>query len=285
MTGPSLLIIGSGDLGQRVSATLLQQHWRIGAVRRYPPESTGRIDWFAADYTVPGSLAFARDWQPDYVLASLTPAGRDPSGYRRGFADAADNLVQGLGDHRLQHLFMVSSTRVYAERDGGWVSEDSPLSTADERAVAIIEAERHLLQSGHPTTIVRCGGVYGAVPGRLVDKVARGQVAPAEPRRYTNRIHRDDAAGFLTHLLLACEAGQTPASVYNCVDDNPAPAHDVESWLADTLGISVKNGAGDAAAAPAFHKRCSNQRLRDSGYQLRYPDYRAGYSQVIEASR
>ena len=73
-------------------------------------------------------------------------------------------------------------------------------------------------------------------PGRLVQKVARGEIAPETPLRYTNRIHREDAAGFLIHLLSQCERGEEPEAIYNCVDDDPAPAHDVETWLAEQLG-------------------------------------------------
>ena len=285
MTGPSLLIIGCGDLGLRVGTALAPQGWHIGALRRHPPATPENFQWFAADYSQPGSLDFARDWRPDYVLTSFNPCGRDVAGYRAGFTDAAHNLLQGLGDHHPRHLFMVSSTRVYAETEGGWVDEDSPLSTDDERAIAIIEAERTLLESAHPTSVIRCGGVYGSAPGRLVQKVARGDIAQPEPLRYTNRIHREDAAGFLTHLLLLCESGRSLEPVYNCVDDRPAPAHEVEHWLAEQLGRDPNNGEAPRGTATVTHKRCRNTRLHDSGYPLRYPDYRAGYSRILKSNQ
>ncbi len=278
MASPSLLIIGCGDLGRRAGGVLAAQGWRIGAVRRSPTGDPSEFDWTAADYTRAGSLAFVQDWRPDHVLLTLSPTVMDVEGYRRGFAGATANLLNGLGAHRPRHLFMVSSTRVYAEKHGGWVDETAPLSDDDPRAMAIIDAEQQLLSCGIPATIVRAGGIYGASPGRLVARVARGEIAAAEPLRYTNRIHRDDCAGFLVHLLQQAQSGRNLENVYNAVDDAPAAAHDVESWLAGQLGITP-----DIEVAPrtASHKRCRNARLHQSGYRLRYPDYRAGYAQVL----
>lgn len=285
MTGPSLLIVGCGDLGLRVGTALVQQGWQIGALRRNPPAAPENFQWLAANYSQPGSLDFARDWRPDHVLTSFNPAGRDVAGYRAGFADAAHNLLQGLGEHRPGHIFMVSSTRVYAERNGGWVDENSPLSTDDEQAMAIVDAERQLLDSPHPCSVIRCGGVYGAIPSRLLQKIARGEVAPREPLRYTNRIHREDAAGFLTHLLVSSQGGQAVEPVYNCVDDETAPAHDVESWLAEQLGVKPNDARKRDATTAPNHKRCRNTRLHESGYRLRYPDFRAGYGHMLSSNQ
>ena len=278
MQSSSLLIIGCGDLGTRTGKALLAHGWRVGAVRRTPTAEPSGFDWVAADYAEPGSLDFAGSWQPEHVLFTPSPSSWDVAGYRRGFTTAAGNLLSGLGAHRPRRLFMVSSTRVYAETGGGWVDETSALSTTDERALAIIDAEQRLLGSGIPASIVRSGGIYGARPGRLVTRIARGEIAPAEPLRYTNRIHREDCAGLLIHLLLQSAAGAALETIYNAVDDAPAPAHEVEAWIAQALGVAPREAPAPGAVS---HKRCRNARLHDSGYTLRYPDYRAGYRQVL----
>lgn len=276
----SLLIVGFGDLGSRLARVLHGDTWSISACRRHP-DPDAQIQQFAADYAVPGSLDFAEGLQPDFVVATLTPSTRNISGYQRGFTDAAANLLQGLGMHRPKRLIMVSSTRVYAENDGGWVDEYSTLSTTDERAVAIAEAERCLLASQHAATAVRFGGIYGGGNSRLIARIARGEVAPSEPVRYTNRIHRDDCVGFLAHLMKMAEEGGEVLPVYNGVDNNPAPAHEVESWLANKMGctshVATTNGA-------AGHKRCSNKALHASGYDLQFPDYKVGYLPILKGS-
>ena len=88
-------------------------------------------------------------------------------------------------------------------------------------------------------------------------------------------------------------------------DSLTALQFEVETWLAQEMGIQA-DSAGDGAVqapgrtpdgripdgripdgrtpdgrTPDGHKRCRNSRLRASGYQLRYPDYRSGYRAVL----
>ena len=160
MNNRSLLIVGCGDIGHRVGNILLSDNSHVSAVRRKPHDPDSQFHWIGADYSCPGSLDFMEQLRPDVVLATFTPSSMDTSGYRRGFTDAAVNVVRGLGKHRPRLVIMVSSTRVYAEASGGWVDESSALSTVDDRAVAIIEAEQHFLASDFPGTVVRKGGCW-----------------------------------------------------------------------------------------------------------------------------
>jgi nucleoside-diphosphate-sugar epimerase len=273
----SLAIVGCGDLGLRL-AGLLPDAWRVTGLRRDPRALPPRIAGLAADYGNAGDLAVLAGLAPDYLITTLKPIGRDVAGYWRGFADATRHVLGGLGEHRPRAIFMVSSTRVYGEQDGGWVEEDSPLSRDDDAAGAIIDAEQQLIGSPHRGVLLRCGGIYGEPGGRLLERVVCGRICPSQPLRYSNRVHRDDVAGLLWHLLQQAECGEPLAPVYNVVDDCPAPQHEVEQWLAEALGVTAS-----AVAAPvsAGHKRCRNRALHASGYHLRYPDYRAGYRAVL----
>jgi nucleoside-diphosphate-sugar epimerase len=278
----SLFIVGCGDLGARVGHLLQEQQWTVGGCRRNPDPAVG-FEQIAADFSAPGSLDFLQRARPDFVLATFSPTSMDTQGYQRGFSEAAANLVNGLGEHRPRLLIIASSTRVYAETTGAWVDETSELSSTDERARAIVNAEQRFLLSDHNATIVRFGGLYGAPNSRLISRVARGDIAPPEPVRYTNRMHRDDCAGFIVHLLHMNLQGRELAPIYNGVDSSPAPAHEVESWLARSLGCEQLPVNAPAVARPAGHKRCSNALLRATGYELLYPDYQAGYSQLLES--
>ena len=51
--------------------------------------------------------------------------------------------------------------------------------------------------------------------------------------------------------------------------------------LAGELGVTDPR---ESVAPPSASRRCSNRRLKDSGYALRYPDYRAGYSAMIAST-
>jgi len=287
MKSNSVLIVGCGDIGIRTGRLLLAAGWQVAGVRRNPQNLPAEFAAYGADYTEPGSLAFIRDLKPDYVLATFNPSERSLQGYQNGFVGGTQNLLRGLAEHHPGHILSVSSTRVLAESAGGWVDENSTLAGAeDPRAMAIIEAENQLLDSRQSASVVRFAGIYGYAGGRLLTRIGLGELCAAQPPRYSNRIHRDDCAGFLSHLLQAAVAGESLAPVYIGVDDQPALQFDVECWLAARLGISLPEDQQLRVSGATTGKRCSNRLLHDSGYQLQYPDYRSGYQAVLdEAAR
>lgn len=287
MKTSSVLIVGCGDVGIRTGLLLLEQGWSVTGVRRDPAKLPAAFARQAANYTQPGSLDFMAQLRPDFVLATFNPADRSMAGYKAGFRTAMDNLLTGLGPHRPRHILMASSTRVFAEAHGGWVDEGSALATADPWALEIIAAEQQLLNSGHPASVVRFAGIYGIPGGRLLSRMRRGELCPPTPVSYTNRIHREDCAGFLAHLLRLADDGKTLLPVYVAVDNEPAPRFEVESWLAREMGLEDQLADQPTAALEptrhntAGHKRCRNQALRDSGYRLIYPDYKSGYRALL----
>ncbi len=289
MKSNCVLIVGCGDLGSRVGRALLERGLQVHAVRRDTARLPGGFIGHASDYSRPGGLDFAAALRPALVVATFTPADRSEAGYHRGFDDAAANLVAGLGEHRPRCVLLVSSTRVFAESAGGWVDEGSELATRDPRAAAIIAAERRLWDSGHRACVVRFSGIYGSPDGYLLARVRRGELTPAFPVRYSNRIHRDDCAGFIVHLLQLAEAGERLAPCYIGTDDCPAPQHEVDTWLAARLGVRAAEPlcsprGKPPGVSPTAHKRCGNRLLHASGYRLLYPDYRSGYTAVLEGA-
>ncbi|MEM8564522.1 MAG: SDR family NAD(P)-dependent oxidoreductase, partial [Pseudomonadota bacterium] len=172
--------------------------------------------------------------------------------------------------------------------EGGWVNEDSCLSEDDPRATAMIQAEQLMLQSMQHASVIRFAGIYGGAGGRLLDRIRRGELNPEKPVRYSNRIHREDCAGFLYHLIERVESGRSIEPVYNGVDAQPAPQWEVDRWLAEQMGVKSEGldkhtdpGQRTGTGSPPGHKRCSNRLLIDSGYKLKYADYRAGYAAAL----
>jgi len=286
MKSSSVLIVGCGDLGIRTGTLLLKEGWSVAGARRNPARLPAEFNGYGADYTAAGSLDFAAALKPDCVLATFNPPDRSTAGYVKGFRTAAANLLAGLGGHRPRCILMASSTRVFAESEGGWVDEASPLATTDPWAQAIIAAEDTLRSSGHPVAVVRFAGIYGIPGGRLLSRIRRGELCPPEPVSYTNRIHREDCAGFLAHLLQRAAGGTTLDPVYIGVDNLPAPRYEVESWLARELGITELEMpppfADPTRHNSAGHKRCRNDALRASGYRLVFPTYKEGYLALLD---
>ena len=92
------------------------------------------------------------------------------------------------------------------------------------------------------------------------------------PPNYTNRIHRDDVAAALMHLLLLDD----PQALYLVSDDLPVAKYDVLAWIATALGKPTPKGLSTDSGSGG--KRIDNQRLRRSGFRLNY----AGYGGILE---
>jgi dTDP-4-dehydrorhamnose reductase len=162
------------------------------------------------------------------------------------------------------------------------VDEESPLAQEGYAAKAIIEAEEMLQNSRHSSCIVRFAGIYGDPEGRLITRLGRGEVCARTPLKYSNRIHRDDCAGFIVHLLALGHSDRL--SVYIGVDSQPVPGYEVEQWLAWKINPDAILTEMDSVSMRSLgHKRCSNRRLLASGYRLQYVGYQAGYGVVVAA--
>jgi nucleoside-diphosphate-sugar epimerase len=183
-----------------------------------------------------------------------------------------------LAAARCERFLLASSTAVYAEDGGAWVDERSPTEPRAATARSVLAGEA-LARARHAAACaVRFGGLYGPGRTRLLRAARTGSLAyQAAPPRYTNRIHRDDAAGALAHLL------RRPAlePVYVAVDSEPAAEEALQRWLAARVGGTpprarhgVREGAG---------KRCSNRLLLASGYRLLFPTFREGYGALADA--
>ncbi len=278
---PHVLIVGCGDLGERVGKRLIQSGWRVSAMRRSADKLPPGFEPIWGDYTRSADLESVVPLAPHFVLFTPLPASRDAAGYRRGFAEPvatmeASGLLPGA-----RGGVLLSSTRVYAETHGGWVDEDSPLTGEDPAAQAIITAERSFLRGCGNGTVVRASGIYGEWPGMLIRRLMEGLSSP-DPGRISNRIHREDLASVVAFALQRQLTGDEENRVYLASDHKPTPLGEIEAWLAAQLALPAPSGT---ASARRGNRRCSSDRLRAAGFAFTYPDYKAGFSALIEANR
>jgi nucleoside-diphosphate-sugar epimerase len=278
-----VVIAGCGDVGIALAERLQAHGWKVYGLRRDPAGLPEGIEPIAADLTDPTRPV---DWpqRVDYLVYCPAAGKRDAELYHRLYVQGLQNVIAWLAESRQKpFLLQVSSTGVYAQSQGEWVTENSPALADSDTARALIEAEDVALRSGLPASVVRLAGIYGPGRNRLVEQVRTGVHVPAEPPQYSNRIHRDDAAGLLEHLLLEADADELLAPCYLGVDDEPASLHEVASWLAERLGVKL------LAEGPGFgrqgSKRCSNELARESGWEPKYPTYREGYAAMLDSER
>lgn len=267
-------IAGCGDLGRATGRLLTEAGHRVLGLRRRPPGATGPFEYAAVDLADPVSLERLRG-SPDLLAYMPAAPAASEAVYRETYQRGLENLLSLLAARggRPERLLFVSSTAVYGEEGGAWVDEDTPCRPEGFRGRVMLAAERHVLALPEGR-VARLSGIYG--PGRtaLVRRVLDGR--PCRPDRYGNRIHRDDAARLVVHLLI----GDTNERLLLGVDDAPAPECEVMDWIATGLGVPAPARDRDPASARG-NKRCSNARLRGSGLELLYPSYREGYGPLL----
>jgi len=272
-------------VGTALGGLLAEQGHRVFGVRRNasalpPPISGLSVDLRdrAALESVPRGI--------EYVFYAAAPDSSSDATYRDTYVTGLTNLLDAAQAQRwpLRRVFFTSSTAVYAQQDGEWVDEDSETAAVRYSGARMLEAEQVLFESALPATSVRFGGIYGPGRTRLLERVQRG-VATYEPGApaFTNRIHRDDCARVLWHLMSL----SSPERVYLAVDDEPVDLETLLKELARALGAPEPKPASDSKEASgrrsSGNKRCRNARLRQSGYSFEYPTFREGYAELARS--
>jgi nucleoside-diphosphate-sugar epimerase len=276
-----LVILGCGFVGVRAARLFAQGGWDVTGVTRSAASAAGLarepFRAMACDITDPGSLSAARELHGAEAVISAVSSGRGgEDAYREVYLGGIRNAIACLNPGR---VLFVSSTSVYGQNDGSWVTEESQAEPLSATSQILRQAEDVAL--GHGGIVARLAGIYG--PGRSVllrkflDKTA---VIEGDGSRHINQIHADDAAGALFHLV----AGDLPAGIYNVADDWPATQLTCYQWLAERLGQPLPpRGAIDVNRKRGVtDKRVSNARLRSLGWTLKYPSLREALERDAE---
>lgn len=264
---PSLraVLLGCGDLGIRAGTTLAALGHHVTGVRRNVTQLPEQFDGVAADLATDA----LPDLPADRLVIALAPDQRDEQGYRHTYVAAMRRGLEAvLASGTPRRAVLVSSTSVYGDLTGD-LDETTALEPNTERGRILLEAEALFHELVPHGSVLRLSGLYGTPGNRLVRQVQAGD--NKDPGRWTNRMHRDDAAAAMVHLLLREEA---PEPLYVGTDDEPCTAGEVRDFVADALGIDRPAPTG---ITEPTGRRMRNARLRASGLELRYPSYREGY--------
>jgi nucleoside-diphosphate-sugar epimerase len=272
----TVLIAGCGYVGTALALQLAGAGHTVYGLRRDPSGLPEPVKRLAGDLADPASL----DRLPsgiDVVFYTAAADDASESAYQAAYLTGLSNLIAALvaGNQSPRRLFFTSSTSVYAQSDGSWVDELSPVEPTRHTGRLVLEGEGIALSSPWPATVVRLGGIYG--PGRI-GLFRRLEQSLGDVPIYGNRIHRDDCAGVLAHLMEV----NSSDPVYLAVDSAPEDRWAVLMWLAEQLGVKGPT-RGQTSQPPRSNKRCSNRRLLSSGYVFRYPTFKDGYRPLVSA--
>jgi nucleoside-diphosphate-sugar epimerase len=277
----TILLAGCGDLGTEAGLRFHALGHRVVGWRRSPAKLPAAIEGAAADLGAPNLPRVPEDTTA--VVIAVAADSPSEEAYRAAYLDGVRHVLDAMERDGVEpeRVLFVSSTAVYGDAGGGWVDENTPPAPGGFSGRVLVEAEQ-LLQArfnGMATTAtsLRLGGIYGPGRTRLIDQVRGGSAVIPEDVRYTNRIHRDDAAAAIVHL--ATMPAQ-PAGIYVGVDNHPADLGTVLRFLAAEMGLP-EPPVGDAGPARGGNKRCRNERLRSTGFDFTFPSFREGYRDIL----
>jgi nucleoside-diphosphate-sugar epimerase len=277
----TILLAGCGDLGTEAGLRFAAAGYAVVGWRRSPDKLPAAIEGVAADLAGTDLPPIPADTTA--VVVAVAADSPTEAAYRAAYVDGLAHVLDALERDGVtpRRVLFVSSTAVYGDAAGGWVDESTTAAPGGFSGRVLREAEELLLSrlrgTGSAPVVLRLGGIYGPGRTRLIDQVRNGTaVIPDEPR-FTNRIHRDDAAAAIVHLA---SMTVNPAPVYVGVDDDPAELGDVLRFLAGEMGYP-EPPAGPAGEARGGNKRCSSALLRSTGFKFAYPTFREGYRAVL----
>src|SRR6056297_2955367 len=278
-----LLSFGHGYSARALARRLVPQGWTIYGTTRSEEKCTA----LRAEGVIPvqwpqGDLSEALD-TATHILTSAGPDAEGDPVLRRYRAEIGEIAP------RLDWAGYLSTTGVYGDHQGAWVTEETPLTPSTRRGRMRVEAEAEWQAIPDlPLHIFRLAGIYG--PGRgPFEKVRQGTARRIiKNGQVFSRIHVDDIA----QVLAASIARPRLGAVYNLCDDDPAPPEDVIEHAARLLGLPVPPAVPfeEAEMTPlarsfyAESKRVRNDLIKEElGVRLIHPDYRSGLRALLES--
>jgi nucleoside-diphosphate-sugar epimerase len=277
-----VLILGCGYTGKRLAQRLVRQSIQVYATNRTGSAIADlSAPVFAFDYTTGNAqlLPDAAFQDVTHVLSTIAPDAQ-------GIDPVAASLMPTLQRLNLSWFGYLSTTGVYGDTQGDWVTEDSPVKSQNLRSQHRINIEATFLKSGLPAHIFRLPGIYG--PGRNIFERLRAGTANHihKPGHVFSRIHADDIAQALELSMRSPD----PGSIYNIADDEPSEPSTLILEGSKLLGIAPPPAQSlDLAAlspmAASFWQECrrvGNRKMKQNlGVRLIYPTYREGLAACL----
>ena len=214
-----------------------------------------------------------------HVLSCIPPDnnGNDP---------VLGSLKNKLKSLPLEWVGYLSTTGVYGNTKGDWVSETDHPKPLQNRSHKRLNCEKEWIESGLPVQIFRLPGIYG--PGRSTFEAIRTNKIRviSKKNQVFSRIHVADITNAIIYLLQNKNSLKFH-QIINIADDEPCSQIDVIQYCYDLLSLQMPKPISFEDAkeklspiAQSFwmeNRRVSNKLLCETlGYKLIYKNYKIG---------
>ena len=285
-----LLIFGFGYTAKFMCQKFSKKNWEVFCTTRFKEKAkeikslNATPIFFDDEEKIESVLS-----KNSYILSTAPPE------------NSKDPVVENYGhllkknSERVKWAGYLSTTSVYGDKKGEWVTEDTELEPNLERSISRVAAENSWIKLGEnlliKTVIFRLAGIYG--PGRsLVDRLMKDEdvYIVDKPAHLFNRIHVEDIVGVVEKAM----SSSSKTKIFNLSDDLPATQLDVAKFAASLLKkncpeIVSLNSEMVSEMAKSFYKeekKVSNKKLKDElGYKLVFPSFKEGLFSIHKNSK
>ncbi len=286
----TLLIFGFGYTAKFICKKLLKKNWQVYCTTRSSEKIKEIKDLKAIPVLFYDEEKIKKILSEDnYILTTAPPE------------NSKDPVVENYGhllkknSERVKWAGYLSTTSVYGDKKGEWVTEDTELEPNLERSISRVAAENSWIKLGEKllikTVVFRLAGIYG--PGRsLVDRLMKDEdvYIVHKPAHLFNRIHVEDIVGVVEKAM----SSSSKTNIFNLSDDLPATQLDVAKFAASLLKkncpeiVSLKSDMVSEMAKSFYkeEKKVSNKKLKDElGYKLLFPSFKEGLFSIHKNSK
>ena len=270
------LILGSGFSGTYFAKTIRQLGCTALTSSRSSNKDPNSFVFNSENGVVPNKKIFDG---VTHVLSCIPPDknGNDP---------VLGSLKNKLKSLSLEWVGYLSTTGVYGNTKGDWVSEIDKTNPLQDRSQKRLNCEKEWIKSGLPIQIFRLPGIYG--PGRSTFESIKNKKIRViiKQNQVFSRVHVADITYAIIFLLQNKDSIQFH-QVINIADDEPCAQIEVIKHSYDLLGLKMpkpilfedakKELSPIAQSFWMENRRVSNKLLCETlGYKLIFKNYRVG---------
>ena len=285
-----LLIFGFGYTSKFMCYRLAKKNWQVYCTTRFSEKFEEIQSINATPIAFDDEEKINSLLDDDLYILSTAPPEND-----------SDPVIDNYGylfknnSERIKWAGYMSTTSVYGDKRGEWVTEDTVLKPNLKRSILRVVAENLWIKLGEilatKTMIFRLAGIYG--PGRsLVDRLIENEkiYIVDKPGHLFNRIHIEDIVGAIEMAMSA----RSRSAIFNLSDDLPATQLEVAQFAANLLKkkcpetVNLKSERVSEMARSFYkeEKKVSNKKLKNElGYHLAFPSFKEGLLAIYKNSK